>query len=90
MPRRKKRCKGFGTQKYQWKKPKVTTSTDDKIPILSGLKNDSCTGNSPTCSNGYVQTCDKGTDHDYCIRLDDDSALLNTGFTFQKHILVGK
>ncbi|KAH3834961.1 hypothetical protein DPMN_108294 [Dreissena polymorpha] len=111
---RKKRSKGFCTQKYLWKKPKVTTSTDETIPAptdetipalsdetipalsdeikpalsdetipaLSGLSNDSCSGNSPTCrrSNVYVQTCDEGNDYDYCVRLDDDSGLLNTGF----------
>ena len=83
MPR-KKCSKGFCTQKYRWKKPKVTTSTDETIPALSdetipaqsdetipalsdetipalsGLSNDSCSGNSPTCSNVYVQTCDEG------------------------------
>ncbi|KAH3810624.1 hypothetical protein DPMN_139018 [Dreissena polymorpha] len=34
MPR-KKCSKGFCTQKYLWKKPKVTTSTDETIPALS-------------------------------------------------------
>ena len=57
-----------------------TCSIEEKNPALSGLSNDSCSGNSPTCSNVYVQTCDEGNDHDYCVRLDDDSWLLNTGF----------
>ncbi|KAH3772408.1 hypothetical protein DPMN_173746 [Dreissena polymorpha] len=93
MPR-KKHSKGFCTQKYLWKKPKVTSSTDETIPALSnetipalldetipalsdeikparsdetipalsGLSNDSCSGNSPTCSNVYVQTCEVHSD----------------------------